>query len=117
MVDRVELKLISATTRNGALDMRTFPTIPRSHVDDLVAKVRAVNPTVAIGAFILCAAGTDKTATSTASMLGHSFLGSFFGEPAKVVDSRRSLADAGLDRVQVSPLDEASFALLAAELF
>ena len=37
MVDRVELKLISATTRNGALDMRTFPTIPRSHVDDLVA--------------------------------------------------------------------------------
>ena len=117
MVDRVELKLISAATRNGALDMRMFPTIPRSHLDDLVAKVRAVNPTVPIGAFILCAAGTDSTTTSMAAMLGDSFLGSFFGEPAKVADSLRSLARAGLDRVQVSPLDDASFALLAAELF
>ena len=117
IVDRVELKLISSATRDGALDMRVFPTIPRSHLTDLVDKVRAVNPTVPMGAFILCAAGTDGLAMSMSDMLGDCFLGQFFGEPAKVADALHGLADVGLDRVQVSPLDEASFALLAPHLF
>ena len=64
-----------------------------------------------------CAAGTRGVARSFSAMLGDSFLGGFFGEPAKVADSMRALAGAGIDRVQVSPFDEASFELLAAELF
>ena len=56
-------------------------------------------------------------ARSVSTMLGDTFLGGFFGEPAKVADSLLALADAGLDRVQVSPFDDASFELLAPHLF
>ena len=47
------------------------------------------------------------------AVLGDSFLGGFFGEPAKVANSMMALADAGIDRVQVSTPDDASFALLS----
>lgn len=117
LVDRVELKIISSATRDGALDLQALSGIPRSHLDDLVSKVRAVNPTVPLGAFILCAAGTDRLTKSMAAMVGNTFLGGFFGEPAKVADSLLALADVGLDRVQVSPIDDASFELLAPHLF
>ncbi len=54
---------------------------------------------------------------ATEAMLGDSFLGEFFGEPAKVAHSMMALADAGIDRVQVSPFADASFALLSSHLF
>lgn len=117
LVDRVELKLISSATRGGALDTAAMAAIPRSHVADLVAKVRAVNPDVPLGVFALCSAGTDARTRATADALGDSFLGGFFGEPAKVADTMHSLAELGIGRVQVSPFTEASFELLAAELF
>lgn len=117
LVDRVELKLISSATRGGALDTAAMAAIPRSHLADLVAKVRAVNPDVPLGVFALCAAGSDARTRATADALGDSFLGGFFGEPAKVADTMRSLAELGIGRVQVSPFSEASFELLAADLF
>lgn len=52
-----------------------------------------------------------------AEIMGDSFSGRFFGEPAKVADNMRALADAGISRIQVSPFTEASFDPLAAELF
>ena len=116
LVDRVELKLISAATRNGELDFGALAAIPRQHLLDLVNKVQAVNPTVPLGVFILCGVGTDRRTLAIEAMLGDSFLGGFFGEPAKVANSMMALADAGIDRVQVSPLDDASFALLSSYL-
>lgn len=61
--------------------------------------------------------GTDRRTMATEAMLGDSFLGEFFGEPAKVAHSMMALADAGIDRVQVSPFADASFALLSSHLF
>lgn len=117
MVDRVELKLISAATRDGSLDIPKLAGIPRQHLLDLVARVRAVNATAPLGAFILCGVGDDEMTLGVEKLLGDSFLGGFFGSAAKVADSMRALADAGIDRVQVSPFTDAAFELLAAELF
>jgi alkanesulfonate monooxygenase SsuD/methylene tetrahydromethanopterin reductase-like flavin-dependent oxidoreductase (luciferase family) len=116
LVDRVELKLISAATRGGQLELDKLASIPRSHLDDLVAKVRAVNATVPLSVFILCSAGDDARTRAVESMLGDSFLGGFFGEPSKVADSMHALAEAGISRVQVSPFTEQSFELLATRL-
>lgn len=117
IVDRVELKIISSATRDGALDIPKLAAIPRQHLLDLVAKVRAVNETVPLGVFILCSAGDDPRTQGVEKLLGDSFLGGFFGSPAKVADSMRALADTGVDRIQVSPFTEEAFPLLAAELF
>lgn len=117
LVDRVELKLISSATRDGALELPKLAAIPRQHLVDLVDRVRAVNADAPLGVFILCSIGDDEMTRNVASMLGDSFLGGFFGSPAKVADSMRALADTGISRVQVSPFAEHSFSLLAAELF
>jgi len=117
LVDRVELKLISSATRDGALDLPKLAAIPRQHLLDLVARVRAVNADVPLGVFILCSVGDDEMTRSVEAMLGDTFLGGFFGSAAKVAGSMRALADAGISRVQVSPFGEHSFSLLAAELF
>lgn len=116
-VDRVELKLISAATRDGALDVPALAAIPRSHLDDLVRKVREVNATVPLGVFILCSVGEDARTKAIAGMLGDSFLGGFFGPASKVSESMLALADAGITRVQVSPMNEAGFSQLAPHLF
>ncbi len=117
LADRVELKLISSATRGGALDTEAMARIPRSHLGDLVAKVRTVNTTVPLGVFALCSVGDDARTRRTEEALGDSFLGGFFGSAAKVAETMASLAELGIERVQVSPFTEASFELLAAQLF
>lgn len=117
LVDRVEIKLISTATRGGSLDLAALAAIPRSHLDDLVAKVRARNATAPLSVFILCSAGDDERTRAVETMLGDSFLGGFFGSPAKVAASMMALAAAGITRVQVSPFSNASFPLLAQEIW
>ena len=117
LVDRVELKLISAATRDGALEIPLLASIPRDHLLDLVARVRAVNTDAPLGVFILCGVGDDGMTRHVESVLGDSFLGGFFGSARKVADSMRALADAGIERVQVSPFNDRAFELLAGELF
>jgi alkanesulfonate monooxygenase SsuD/methylene tetrahydromethanopterin reductase-like flavin-dependent oxidoreductase (luciferase family) len=116
LVDRVELKMISAATKDGALDLEIAATIPRQHVADLVAQVREVNPTVPLGVFVLCSVGDDPVTRSMQRALGDSFAGSFHGSAAKVAESMMSLAELGIDRIQVSPFTDASFEALAPEL-
>jgi alkanesulfonate monooxygenase SsuD/methylene tetrahydromethanopterin reductase-like flavin-dependent oxidoreductase (luciferase family) len=116
LVDRVELQVISGATRGGVLDLPMVAAIPRAHVDDLVAMVRAVNATVPLGVFVLCSAGTDERTRSWQEGLEGTFMGGFFGAPAKVADSLHALADAGISRVQVSPFTDAAFELLAPHL-
>lgn len=117
IADRVEVKLISGITRNGAVDLPAMTTVPESHLHDLVARIRDVNPTVPLSVFILCSVGTDDRTKAVENMLGDSFLGGFYGSANKVADSMFRLADAGIDRVEVSPFTEASFATLAPHLF
>lgn len=116
LVDRVELKMISSATRGGSLNVPALAQIPRSHLDDLVAKVRAVNPTVPLGVFILCSVGEDDWTQSLEKTLGDSFIGGFFGSAPKVASSLHDLAEAGISRVQLSPFTATSFELLAPHL-
>jgi hypothetical protein len=92
-------------------------TVPESHLHDLVARIREVNPTVPLSVFILCAVGDDERTKAIEGMLGDSFLGGFYGSAAKVAESMFALETAGVDRVEVSPFTETSFAALAEHLF
>ena len=77
LVDRVELKLNAPATRDGSLDLVKLAGIPRSHLADLVAKVRAVNPTVPLGVLILCSVGDDDRTRALVEKLGiRSWVGS-----------------------------------------
>jgi alkanesulfonate monooxygenase SsuD/methylene tetrahydromethanopterin reductase-like flavin-dependent oxidoreductase (luciferase family) len=116
LVDRVELKLISLATKQGALDPAAMAQVPASHLDDLVGKVRAVQPSAPLGVFLLCGAGTDPRTLAFEKMLGDSAMAGFFGSPAKVADSIRALRNHGIERAQISPFSEETFELLAAEL-
>jgi alkanesulfonate monooxygenase SsuD/methylene tetrahydromethanopterin reductase-like flavin-dependent oxidoreductase (luciferase family) len=113
LADRIELQLIAAATRGGTLDAATLAAIPRSHLDELVAKARAVNPTAPLGVFVLCSVGDDERTRSWADRLEGSFMGGFFGPPEKVASSVHALGDAGITRAQLSPFTEGSFDLLA----
>lgn len=117
IADRVEVKLISNITRDGAVNLPAMATVPESHLYDLVKQIRDVNPTVPLSVFILCAAGDDERAKGVEALLGDSFLGGFYGAPGKVAESMMKLADAGIDRVEVSPFTESSFSALAKYLF
>jgi alkanesulfonate monooxygenase SsuD/methylene tetrahydromethanopterin reductase-like flavin-dependent oxidoreductase (luciferase family) len=116
LVDRVELKVMSAATRGGTLDLPALAAIPRSHLDDLVTQVRAVNATVPLSLFVMCNVGDDERTRGLEALLGDSFLGGFFGSPSKVASALHELADTGISRVQLSPFTDASFELLADHL-
>lgn len=117
IADRVEVKLISNITREGSVNLPAMATVPESHLHDLVARIREVNPTVPLSVFILCAVGNDERTKAIEQMLGDSFLGGFYGSAAKVAESMFALESAGVDRVEVSPFTESSFAALAPHLF
>jgi alkanesulfonate monooxygenase SsuD/methylene tetrahydromethanopterin reductase-like flavin-dependent oxidoreductase (luciferase family) len=116
IADRVELQVISVANRGGAIDVDALAAIPRSHLTDLVMKVREVNETAPLGAFAMCSVTGDERTREWARRLEGTFMGGFFGEPTKVAASIHGLADAGLSRVQVSPFGDASFELLAPHL-
>jgi Luciferase-like monooxygenase len=116
LVDRVELKLISAATKNGALDPRKMAEIPYDHLTDLITKTRAVNPTVPLGVFLLCGVGHDERTVMFEKMLGDSLMGGFFGSVDKVTDSIGQLETLGISRAQISPFNDDAFGLIAGQL-
>ena len=117
LVDRVELKLVSTATKGGVLDVAALGSIPRRNVDELVAKVRDVNPTVPLGVMVICNVGADERTNAIEDLLGDSFMGGFFGPPEKVAGSLADLAEAGIGRIQLSPFSDMSLDLLAPRLF
>jgi alkanesulfonate monooxygenase SsuD/methylene tetrahydromethanopterin reductase-like flavin-dependent oxidoreductase (luciferase family) len=116
IADRIELQVISRANRGGAIDLDALAAIPRSHLDELVAEVRAVNETAPLGMFVMCSVADDERTREWAERLDGTFMGSFFGDPAEVARRLQELADAGVSRVQVSPFSDASFELLAPHL-
>jgi alkanesulfonate monooxygenase SsuD/methylene tetrahydromethanopterin reductase-like flavin-dependent oxidoreductase (luciferase family) len=77
---------------------------PRSHLADLVAKVRAVNPTVPLGVLVLCSVEEDDRTRALEEKLGDSLMGGFFGPVDKVVTSLGRWPTSAWSEIQVSPL-------------
>jgi alkanesulfonate monooxygenase SsuD/methylene tetrahydromethanopterin reductase-like flavin-dependent oxidoreductase (luciferase family) len=116
LVDRVELKVSSVATRGGALDIGKLAAVDLAHLDDLVARVRAVRDDVPIGVFLLVGCGDHPRLQALKPALGEGLMGSLVGEPERVAEVVRSLADHGISRVQITPYTPDTIELLAPHL-
>lgn len=112
-LDRVEIKASSASTREGALDLETMARIPTEHLAEMIARVRAVDPDIEIGMFVLCNAGEDDRSKQLNAMMAGGLYGRFFGSPGHVAEGLAWLAEQGISRAQLSPFDDSSFDRLA----
>ena len=115
--DRVEIKASSASTRGGALDFGVMATVTDQHLVDMIARVRAVDPDVGIGMFVLCNAGVDAQTRQLEELLGDGLYGRFYGVPDKIVENMAWLGELGITRCQISPHSDATFDALAPLLF
>lgn len=113
LVDRVELKLSSGATRGGSLDIGKLADVDLDHLDDLVGRVRSVRDDIPIGVFLMIGCGDHPRVHAMKEVLGGSLMGSLLGEPEAVADSVRSLADHGIERVQLTPYTPDTLPLLA----
>jgi alkanesulfonate monooxygenase SsuD/methylene tetrahydromethanopterin reductase-like flavin-dependent oxidoreductase (luciferase family) len=117
LLDRVEIKASSHSTRGGTLDIRALATIPDAHLAEMVARVRAIRPDIDIGMFVLCNVGDDSRTRHLHDALEGSLYGRFFGPVEHVADGLAWLADQGISRAQISPFDDTTFDHLAPLLF
>jgi alkanesulfonate monooxygenase SsuD/methylene tetrahydromethanopterin reductase-like flavin-dependent oxidoreductase (luciferase family) len=113
IADRVELKF-GRTTRGGDLDGAAIATSTRDELRSMIDQVRAVAPTTPIGVFTMIAVGSPGETDSIRESLGDGLYADFAGEPARVLENLRSLAELGIDRVQLSERLPGSIARLGA---
>jgi alkanesulfonate monooxygenase SsuD/methylene tetrahydromethanopterin reductase-like flavin-dependent oxidoreductase (luciferase family) len=113
MVDRVELKVSSAATRGGQLDIARLATVDRDHLRSLVAQVRAVRDDIPIGVFLMVGCGDHPRVAAMQSVLGDTFMGHLVGHPESVAEAIRSLEADGITRVQITPYTPDTLSLLA----
>lgn len=116
VVDAIELKLNSVSTRGGSLDIGALATLTRDDLRRLVARARDAAPEAPLGLFCICATGSNPRAEAMRGALEGTFPGEFIGEPAAVADTIRSLADEGISWAQLSEFTPGTFEALAAEL-
>ncbi len=112
-LDRVEIKASSASTRGGGLDLAAMAAIPDEHLIDMIAKVRAVNPNIEIGMFVLCNAGEDEFTKNVSATMGDNLYSRFFGSPGHVAEGLAWLESLGVSRAQLSPFQDESLDRLA----
>lgn len=115
--DRVEIKAMSSATRGGAVDMEALAQVTDDHLLAMIERVRAIDPDIGIGMFVLCNAGEDNHTRSIEAALGDGLYGRFYGSPAKVVDGMAWLEEAGISRCQISPMTDTTFDKLAPLLY
>ena len=115
-VDRVEVKPAALATRGGVFDWDLYGQVTDADVRALVEAVRARREGITVDLFVSCNAATDGATSARSAQLGDGFAGKFFGSPEKVAESIRQLADMGIGRVQLSPLDPTSIDRLAPRL-
>jgi len=113
LVDRVELKVSSAATRGGQLDLARLATVDLDHLRSLVAQVRAVRDDVPIGVFLMAGCGDHPRVAAMKSVLGDTFMGRLLGQPESVADAIASLESEGITRVQITPYTPDTLPLLA----
>lgn len=101
LVDRVELKF-GESTRGGDLDMSVLARATRADLAAKIASVREVAPDVSIGVFAMIGVGNDAELAPLREQLTGGVYEEYVGSPAQVRDALESLADLGIDRVQVT---------------
>lgn len=116
LVDRVEIKASSRSTRVGHLDFPIMASVTEDEVRAQIHRVRDIAPDKPLGIFILTSVGKSPAVHGLKSMLGNGYLGRFLGEPAAVADALRSLASLGISRVQLTELAPGSHTLLVPHL-
>ncbi|MFM2069830.1 MAG: hypothetical protein RLZZ623_93 [Actinomycetota bacterium] len=116
LVDRVELKLSSAATRGGRLDIEQLATVDLDHLKSLVHQVRALRPDVPLGVFVMVGCGDHPRVAGLREVLAGTLMGSLIGEPEQVADVVRSFAALSIERVQLTPYSPDTLALLAPHL-
>jgi alkanesulfonate monooxygenase SsuD/methylene tetrahydromethanopterin reductase-like flavin-dependent oxidoreductase (luciferase family) len=99
LVDRVELKM-GRSTRGGGLDLAALASVTRDEVREMVDTVKSANPDVKVSMLVFVACGAEAAPMSR--VLGDGLYGTMVGEPARIAEHLRSLADLGIDRAQVS---------------
>ena len=97
----------------GAVDMAAMAAIGDAHLLDMIARVQSVSPDIGLGIFVFCNVGDDSRTKDFAAALGNGLYSRFTGPPAKVAEGFEWLAEQGITRCQISPLDDASFDRLA----
>ncbi|WP_162142127.1 LLM class flavin-dependent oxidoreductase [Ilumatobacter coccineus] len=122
-LDRVELKVQSAATRGGALDLGVMASIPASRITDMIEQVRAVNPDIEISMFVLCSVGDDPRTKGVAKALASGGLSSderlferFFGSPEHVAEGLDWLETMGVSAASITGMTDESLPLLAPHL-
>jgi alkanesulfonate monooxygenase SsuD/methylene tetrahydromethanopterin reductase-like flavin-dependent oxidoreductase (luciferase family) len=117
LLDVCEIKGSSASTRGGDLDFGVLGTIPRSHLGDMVAKVREVNGDAPLGMFCFCSGIDDaRTRKVRDTMPEDAYYRGFISPDAsEVADTIWDLQELGITRATVSPFTDAAFPPLMAE--
>lgn len=115
-VDRVEIKPAARATRAGTLDWDGYGKVTDADVRSMVEAVRSRRDEVTVDLFVMCNAADDSATRARVAQLGDGFAGKFFGSPKKVAESIEQLAELGIGRVQLSPVDPTSLDRLAREL-
>jgi alkanesulfonate monooxygenase SsuD/methylene tetrahydromethanopterin reductase-like flavin-dependent oxidoreductase (luciferase family) len=117
-LDRIELKPSSGATRGGVVDIAKLAAIPRSHLGELVDKVRRVRDDIPVGMYVSAAVGEDELTRSLAAAFPADALhGGFFGPPEKVAAAIFELEAHGISGVQITTLSSDGHELLAPYLF
>lgn len=113
LVDRLEIKASARSTRGGQIDLAVMASVTEDEVKQNIERVKKVSEDIPIGIFILTAAGDNDQVTGMKSMLGNGYLGNFMGQPEDVARSLASLADIGIDRIQLTEFAPGSHDALA----
>lgn len=114
LADRVELKM-GRSTRGGGLDLAALGSVTRDEVRAMVDTVRSASPDVPVSmlAFVACGDG----ASAMRDTIGTDGLyGRWLGEPEAVAAELHTLADLGVDRVNISQWTPGSLSALAPHL-
>ena len=116
LVDRVEIKASSRSTRAGHLDFPVMATVTAAEIREQVARVRAIAPDKPLGIFILTGVGDSPAVQGLKAALGGGYLSRFLGAADAVAAALRELADLGISRVQLTELAPGSHSRLAPHL-
>ena len=102
LVDRIEIKASARGTRGGALDFATLATVTEDEVKQNVDRVKALDPDIPIGIFLLIGAGESPAVTGLKEQFGNGFLGQFIGPAEDVARALEDLSELGIERVQLT---------------
>lgn len=120
LADVVEIKASARATRGGGRgggsDLDVLATVQADDLRELVADVRAANPSAPLGMFALVAVGDSPEVRRRQEILGDSLYGGFVGAANEVAENLLSLEMLGISRVQLTESAPGSIEALASLL-